>query len=85
MFAIFSVALSGMQVALATDQLSHDSAFYTASYVFAVFSLVALAGSVGASIAAWMLLLVYFYLAAKVYHHKVQSARRKSANARTSV
>ena len=75
-FAILSVALSGMQVALMTDQLARNSAFHAASYGFAVFSLVALAACLGTILCSWVSLLLYFYLTAKIYHHKVQSARR---------
>jgi hypothetical protein len=83
-FAIFSVALSGMQVALMTDQLSHNSAFHAASYGFAVFSLFALAGCLATIFGSWLLLLLYFYLAAKLYHHRVQSVRR-AASKRSNV
>ncbi|KAH8719383.1 hypothetical protein GQ44DRAFT_712301 [Phaeosphaeriaceae sp. PMI808] len=75
-FAIFTVLLSGLQVALMTDQLSHNSTFHAASYGFAVFSLVALAGSLATIFGFWVVLLIYVYLAAKLYHHRVQSARR---------
>lgn len=75
-FAIFSVALSGMQVALMTNELSQNSAFHAASYGFSVFSLVALAACLGAMFCCWILLLLYFYISAKMYHHKVQSERR---------
>ncbi|KAI0481789.1 hypothetical protein F4859DRAFT_435633 [Xylaria cf. heliscus] len=74
-FAIVSVALSGMQVALMTDQLSHDSRFHRASYGFAVFSLVALAASLGVIIGTWVILTIYFYINAKLYHHHIQSTR----------
>jgi hypothetical protein len=80
-FAIFSVALSGMQVAMMTDQLSHNSAFHAASFGFAVCSLVALAACLATMFCSWIVLLLYFYIAAKLYHHKVQSARRAACKA----
>ncbi|KAI0116314.1 hypothetical protein GGR51DRAFT_313635 [Nemania sp. FL0031] len=80
-FAIFSVALSGIQVALMTDQLSHNSNFHRASYGFAVFSLVVLAGFLGAIISSWVVLTVYFYVIAKLYHHDVQLKRRSKGPA----
>ncbi|KAI1147079.1 hypothetical protein F4825DRAFT_465999 [Nemania diffusa] len=84
-FAIMSVVLSGMQVALMTDQLSHDSNFHRASYGFAVFSLVALAACLGAIITCWVILTIYFYSAAKLYHRKIQLARRSSWGSATTV
>ncbi|KAI1122107.1 hypothetical protein F5Y10DRAFT_271441 [Nemania abortiva] len=78
-FAIFSVALSGMQVALMANQLGHNSNFHRASYGFAVFSLVALAAFVGVVIGYWVLLIVYFGIIAKLYHDEVQSARRSKS------
>ena len=78
-FAILSVTLSAMQVGLGTHQLSNDSAFHAASYGFSVFSLVALAACIGIMLCSWFVLLVYFYTVAKMYHHKVQSARRAAS------
>lgn len=76
-FAVVTIALSGMQVALMTDQLGHDSRFHRASYGFAVFSLVALAASLGIIFGTWVVLTLYFYIHAKLYHHRVQAERRK--------
>ncbi|KAH7079954.1 hypothetical protein BKA63DRAFT_407973 [Paraphoma chrysanthemicola] len=83
-FAIFSVALSGMQVALMTDQLSHNTAFHAASFGFAVFTLVALATCLATIFFSWMILALYFFTAAKIYHRKVQSGR-EVARCSTSV
>lgn len=77
-FAFFSVSLSGLQVALATEQLGRNQDFHRASYGFAVFSLVALATSVVIILLTWFVLALYFYVSAKVYHHQVQSERRKA-------
>jgi len=76
-FAFFSVSLSGLQVGLATDRLGRNDEFHTASYGFAVFSLVALAGSVVVIMITWVVLTAYFYISSELYHHQVQSMRRR--------
>ncbi|KAK0639379.1 hypothetical protein B0T16DRAFT_423090 [Cercophora newfieldiana] len=79
-FAFFSVSLSGLQVALATEQLGSNADFHRASYGFAVFSLVAVTASIVAMILTWFILALYFYVSAKVYHRRVQAERRKAWN-----
>lgn len=52
LFAYVTVALSAMQVGLATDRLRNDHAFQDASFIFAMFSLLALVFSIAAMVAA---------------------------------
>ncbi|KAK0631453.1 hypothetical protein B0T14DRAFT_501707 [Immersiella caudata] len=76
-FAFFSVSLSGLQVGLATNHLGQDGDFHEASYGFTVFSLVTLAASVVAMMFTWVLLTMYHFTTSELYHHRVQSWRRK--------
>lgn len=78
-FAVFSVVLSGMQVGLATDQLGRDATFHRVSHGFAVFSLAATAGFLLLMVLTWVVLMSYFYISAKLYHHRIQSLRRERA------
>ncbi|KAK7425601.1 hypothetical protein QQZ08_007924 [Neonectria magnoliae] len=76
-FAILSVALSAMQVALSTEPLNEDHSFQQASYGFAVFSLVAIAGFLVAIFLTWIVLALFFYSSAKWYHRRVHLERTK--------
>jgi hypothetical protein len=73
-FAYLTIILSALQVGLATTLLQENDAFQSASYGFAVTSVVAVAVSVFAIFLVWLFLFVYHLFSAwrndKRVHHR---------------
>ncbi|OAL07675.1 hypothetical protein IQ06DRAFT_264841 [Phaeosphaeriaceae sp. SRC1lsM3a] len=69
-FAIFSVALSALQVGLATSALQNDRNFENASYGFVVAALVSIVACVSVPFFIWFLLFWYHLLSAFLTNKK---------------
>ena len=80
-FAYFTVALSALQVGLATDYLQKKASFQHASYLFAAVSLAFVATMTVALALTWFILTIYYFLSAKLYHRRVQNNRAKAHKA----
>jgi len=74
-FAYLTIILSALQVGLATTFLQGNEAFQSASYGFAVTSVVAVAVSVFAIFLVWLFLFVYHLFSAWRYNKHVQGKR----------
>jgi uncharacterized membrane protein len=76
-FAYFTVVLSALQVGLATNTLQKYDAFQSASYGFAVTSVVTVAASVFLIFVIWLFLFVYHLHSTREYNKKVARERSK--------
>lgn len=75
-FVYFTVALAGMQLGLAQEDLQQSKAFQQASYGLTVFSLVFVIASILAIVLTWFTLTVFHFVSARLYHRKVMRARQ---------
>jgi hypothetical protein len=82
-FAIMSVALSAMQVVLATTK--GGEAFENASYGFAIFFLFLAAASAVALLFIWAILFSYHLVSAKMYDSEVMKERKRIADSQADL
>ena len=76
-FVYFTVALAGMQLGLAQEDLQRSDTFQQASYGLTIFSLVFVIASVLAILVTWFVLTLFHYTSAKMYHRDVMRERRE--------